>query len=78
MNQRITEYAQQSGAWNYFNDNDITSAKMDKAVLEQFAEVIIKDCINVVNRRYMGDNTREDMEVRRCVNELKDYFGIYQ
>jgi hypothetical protein len=27
-----------------------------------------------VYRRYMGDNNREDLEVRRCVEELKQHF----
>ena len=41
-----------------------------------FAESIVKEAIEVVNKRYMGDNNREDMEVRRCVEDLRKHFGI--
>lgn len=44
--------------------------------MQKFAELLIKESINVVNRRYMGDNNREDMEVRRCVEDLKKHFGV--
>ena len=43
---------------------------------EKFAELIIQECIGVVDARYMGDNNREDMEVRRCVADLKKHFGV--
>ena len=43
---------------------------------QEFAELIVRESIGVVNRRYMGDNNREDMEVRRCVEDLKKHFGV--
>lgn len=43
---------------------------------EKFAELIIQECINTVQKRYMGDNNREDVEVLRCVSELKNHFGV--
>ena len=43
---------------------------------EKFAELIVRESIGVVNRRYMGDNNREDFEVRRCVEDLKKHFGV--
>ena len=42
----------------------------------KFAELLINECIGVVNKRYMGDNNREDFEVRRCVEDLKNHFGV--
>ena len=44
--------------------------------LKGFAELIVRDAIAVVRKRYMGDNNREDMEVRRCIEDLKQHFGI--
>ena len=44
--------------------------------LRQVADLIIQQCVKVVNSRYMGDNNREDMEVRRCVEDLKKHFGV--
>ncbi len=43
---------------------------------EKFADLIVREAIGVVQRRYMGDNNREDMEVRQCVEDLKDHFGV--
>ena len=34
-------------------------------------ELTIELCIQAVQARYMGDNNREDMEVKACVNTLK-------
>ena len=45
---------------------------------EKFAELIITECINTVQKRYMGDQNREDTEVLRCVADLKQHFGIKQ
>ena len=48
----------------------------DREAIERFAELLINECIGIVNKRYMGDNNREDMEVRRCVKDLKKHFGV--
>ena len=67
MNERIRELAEQCvGDRPYNNSFDY----------EKFAELVVRECIGVVNRRYMGDNNREDMEVRRCVEDLKKHFGV--
>jgi hypothetical protein len=44
----------------------------------EFSEMIINECISVLNKRFMGDGVlnREDMEVRRCIEDLKRHFGI--
>ena len=43
---------------------------------EILAELVVRECIGVLNKRYMGDNNREDFEVRRCVEDLKKHFGV--
>jgi hypothetical protein len=53
-----------------------TMDQYDREAIERFAELLINECIGVVNKRYMGDNNREDMEVRRCVADLKKHFGV--
>ena len=50
----------------------------DREAIERFANLIVSESINVVNKRYMGDNNREDFEVRRCVEDLKNHFGVEQ
>lgn len=42
--------------------------------LNRFGELVVRECVKVVSKRYMGDNNREDMEVRRCVEDLRQHF----
>ena len=71
MNPRIQELIKQA---TILEDNDLFVREVFDR--EKFAELIVRDCVNVLNKRYMGDNNREDMEVRRCVEDLKKHFGI--
>lgn len=73
MNERIWKLAEQAGFENGHQDRNGNSLSYE---LEKFAELLINECIGVVNKRYMGDNNREDMEVRRCVEDLKKHFGV--
>jgi hypothetical protein len=72
MNNRIRELAEQVG----FGWDDKYHWYVGSRQMEKFAELIVKECVGVVNKRYMGDNNREDMEVRRCVEDLKKHFGV--
>lgn len=75
MNEKLKELAEQVGImFEVSKQNRIHS--VSTTTLEKFAELIVKDCIAIVNNRYMGDNNREDMEVRRCVDDLTKHFGI--
>ena len=80
MNERIRELAEQATiitSYQYQTWGDRTGIdykeQFDK---EKFAELIVRECIGVVNKRYTGDQNREDMEVRRCVGDLKKHFGV--
>jgi hypothetical protein len=44
--------------------------------LQRFGDALIKEAIAVIQKRYMGDQNREDMEVRRCVEDLRKHFGV--
>jgi hypothetical protein len=66
MNERILELAMSVQRDRHWTEEDI----------ERFAQLIIADAINTVERRFMGDLNREDMEVRRCVADLKAHFGV--
>lgn len=44
--------------------------------IEELTKLIVQECIEVVQARYMGDNNREDMEVRRCVKALQSHWNI--
>ena len=43
---------------------------------EKFAELIVRECVTVLNNRFMGDMNREDLEVRRCIADVKQHFGV--
>jgi len=45
-------------------------------VKQVFADMIVSEAIAVVQRRFMGDLNREDMEIRRCVEDVKKHFGV--
>ena len=68
MNERIFELIQSQNGFS-----GLLWTEEDK---QEFAELIVRESINVVNRRYMGDNNREDFEVRRCAEDLKKHFGV--
>ena len=73
MNERIQELIKQATVLE--NDDLFVREVFDR---EKFAELIVSECVNVLNKRYMGDNNREDMEVRRCVEDVKRHFGVEQ
>jgi hypothetical protein len=47
-----------------------------KEIQNRTAELIIKECIGVLNKRFMGDLNREDMEIRRCIEDVNKHFGV--
>ena len=68
MNERIKELAEQA---------ELNAALLfNKEKLEKFAELVVTDTISVLQKRFMGDLNREDMEVRRCIEDVKKHFGI--
>ena len=67
MSERILKLAKQAGV----SAQSETTLHPNQV---KFAELVVRECIGILNRRYMGDNNREDMEVRRCVEDLKKHF----
>jgi len=67
MNQRIKELEPQCWEHNEFGLN---------FNYEKFAKLIVAEAIGVVQKRFMGDLNREDMEVRQCVEDVKKHFGV--
>ena len=78
MNERIKELAEQADEYadtklqmpgEYHPDwHDVRD--------EKFSELIVQECIETLNKRFMGDLNREDMEVRRCIDDVKKHFGV--
>ena len=65
MNPRVKELAEQAGG-----------VVLAGSEIEKFAELIVKECVDTVQRRWVGDHNREDQEVLRCVADIKQHFGI--
>jgi hypothetical protein len=74
MNERILELLKQSQVLKEYKEFGAVRTEVDQ---EKFAQLIVADAINTVEKRFMGDLNREDMEVRRCVEALKNHFGVY-
>ena len=74
MNERIKELAEQAGFKTNWQHEDVQALKM--ARFEKFAELIVQECVTVLNKRFMGDLNREDLEVRRCIEDVKKHFGV--
>jgi len=74
MNERIDHCLYQAGltASGCWEDLDTYTQEG----IERFAELIIQESIGVLQKRFMGDLNREDMEVRRCIEDVKKHFGV--
>jgi hypothetical protein len=72
MNERIRELADQCRT-EYRDGHGGFIEQFDE---EKFAELIVKECVTVLNNRFMGDMNREDLEVRRCIADVKQHFGV--
>jgi len=73
MNNRILELAYHAGFKNGHQDHYGNSLSQE---LEKFAELIVEEAVAVVQLRFTGDLNREDMEVRRCIEDLKQHFEV--
>ena len=80
MNERIEAYLKQQQRSDYFNSYGETVEDdhyfMYREDIDGLIELIVKECTNVLNRRFMGDLNREDLEVRRCIEDVQKYFGV--
>ena len=72
MNERIQQLAEKA----FVGNDNIPDTKIPKEFITKFAELIVQECVDVLNKRYMGDQNREDMEVRRCIDDVKKHFGV--
>lgn len=43
---------------------------------KKFAELIVEECISVVQNRDMGGGDESDIEIRYCISDIKNHFGI--
>lgn len=50
--------------------------KDPKETKRDFDMDTVNMCIEILERRFMGDLNREDMEVRRCIEDIEKFFGL--
>jgi hypothetical protein len=75
MNSRFEELAKSAGI--HFDDTrDNRIHYIQTTTLQKFAELIVSDSISVIQSRFMGDLNREDMEVRRIIEDIQKHFGV--
>ena len=80
MNDRYIKLALDAGLLNYVDHETprhyFISGHAEQEDVEKFAELIVQEAIGVLQKRFMGDLNREDMEVRRCADAIKQHFGV--
>ena len=64
MNERIRELAEQ--AFNEANNGSINNIKIPKEFVEKFAELIVRECIEIVDSGYLIGPA----------NQIKQHFGV--
>jgi hypothetical protein len=66
----ILELLAQSG----FDTTPDVRAKIDQ--FEQLYSLVAAEAVAVVQRRYQGDNNREDAELQKCLEDLRAHFDL--
>jgi hypothetical protein len=70
MNERIKELAVQSHlSWCMQND-------FDRQNLQKFAELLIKECMEVSRPFYMGTPEDSVYYVEQAINRIAEHFGV--
>ena len=51
--------------------------KYDQEAIMRFGELIVKDCIDTLNRRYQWDGDVHDLqEIKKCIERIQTRFGV--
>ena len=79
MKLNIEELAKQAGMnvsmWNYGAGSIVFTMGTDgvaRGAVERFTKLIVERCAVELDKRYMGDNNREDMEARKCAEAIRN------
>jgi hypothetical protein len=75
MNDRIKELAEQ--AFDKANNGTMTDIKIPKEFIEKFAQLIVRECIGVVEGgRFLHDEAPDARFARECSAAIKRHFGV--
>lgn len=72
MNKRIKELAVQSAAWEYYEINEGIIG--DETPLEKFAELIVRECFEVVIKDHRFNDCKGIIQGAAAV--AKEHFGV--
>ena len=76
MNERIKELAIKAGAvnvWEWASDDVLDIKKMDA---EKFAELIVKECIDILPEKVKIDDLYDGKILVQCGMAIKEHFGV--
>ena len=74
MNERIQQLAMQA---NSHRDNffDLNYKELD-VFLEKFAELIVRESVATLEHRYKWAGDADGAEVKKCIAQIKQHFGV--
>ena len=73
MNERIQELAKQTGyIWHASGDPQVYEFTPDK--LEKFAELIVQDCLEIVEDE--DDGSQDTLAIRWAMHRIRKHFGV--
>ena len=82
MNERIRELAEQAGMkpcadMSKFGMNeDMNPYNCQEFMLEKFAELIVKDCINISTKVDKNPYVPDHDQAKKIIREIKQHFGV--
>ena len=74
MHDRIEELAYE--AEEYADMKSDEGADFHPAYTERLSTLVIQECLEVLTKRIVGDHNREEQEVQRCIEAVKQHFGV--
>ena len=78
MNELIKQFAKQTGyIWHASGDPKVYEFTPEK--LEKFAELIVRECLEVIEKQFgggNGDGVEWDRAVEFTYNDVKQHFGV--
>ena len=75
MNERIKKLAEQAG-FQYIKDEGIGWAGNYNDSLPKFAELIVKECMEVASPNYMDTPEDSAYYVELAIDRIADHFGV--
>ena len=73
MNERIQELAKQTGyIWHASGDPQVYEFTPEK--LEKFAELIVQDCLEIVEDE--DDGSQDTLAIRWAMHRIRKHFGV--